>query len=581
MNKAKITLIILSCLVIGVATGWLIKGEEHPHEPHEHVAADGTVYTCSMHPQIRQNEPGKCPLCGMDLTPLVQSSGSENPFVMEMTPEAVALSNIQTMKVRAGEKSQKITLSGKIKADEQRITSLTANYAGRLEQLDINFTGQMVKKGQRIGTIYAPDLVNAQKELLETVRSKETNPRLYEATKEKLKLWKITDQQIKALEESGEVQTNFALYATADGIVRSRNVSIGDFVNRGTVLFELINLSRVWVVFDAYESDISGISVGNEVEFTVKAIPGKVFNAKITYIEPYLDPETRVVAIRAEAANPDQLLKPEMFVTGTVSSAAIDGVTIPKSAVLWAGKRSLVYLNIGDREAPAFEMREVTLGNETGNSYHILSGLTIGDEIVMNGVFTIDAAAQLSGKYSMMNRPEQKTIAVDPSFRTALGQLVQDYLSIKKSLVASEVATAQTGAKQAKTSFTKIQSSLLDPAALAIWEQQKEIIARSLSEIANTSDIEAQRESFQSLSNQLIEAVEYFGFSQEVIYRQYCPMAFDNTGAYWLSSESEIRNPYFGDAMLTCGEVKQTYRKDLPVYSATADKAKGIDGHQH
>ncbi|UJP64710.1 efflux RND transporter periplasmic adaptor subunit [Mongoliitalea daihaiensis] len=562
-NNKNILIIILGCLFFGGLAGWLIRGtDDHPDHEHFHVAEDGTIYTCSMHPQIRQDGPGQCPLCGMALTPVASGAGNNNPFVLEMTPEAVALSNVQLMRVKSGQGTGKITLTGKIQTNEQRVKSLTANFAGRVDQLFVNFTGQEVRRGEKLATLYSPELVNAQKELLETAKIKERQPALYQAAKEKLRLWKISDEQINKIESSGQVQTQFDVYADVAGVVMVRNVSVGDFVNRGSVMFEIVDLSSVWVMLDAYESDLGAIRKGDELSFQVATYPGKSFAGKVIYIDPVLNPETRTVGIRAEAANRNFELKPEMFVSATISAAQASqsGLMIPKTAILWTGPRSVVYVQVGNREAPAFEMREIELGPRVGDDYLVFSGVEEGEQVVSNGVFAIDAAAQLSGNYSMMMRPEVKTLEVPEAFKEQLTALTQSYLSIKDGLVASNVQATQQAINPTKASLAKVEASLLDGKAGEIWGKLLGPIRSSLDKMATTSNVEEQRKQFEILSDNLIDAVEYFGIVENTIYRQYCPMAFKDQGAYWLSGEKEIRNPYFGDMMLTCGEVKETYQ---------------------
>ncbi|WP_194974991.1 efflux RND transporter periplasmic adaptor subunit [Aquiflexum lacus] len=584
-NKRNITIIIIGCLIFGAVAGWMIRGgEEHPAEEHTHIDEEGVEYTCSMHPQIRQNEPGQCPLCGMALTPVSNNKGGESsPFVLEITPEAVALSNVQTTRVKSGSGSGKLTLTGKIQADEQRVKSLTANYSGRVDQLFVNFTGQEVQRGQKLATLYSPELVNAQKELLETAKIKDSQPALYEATKEKLRLWNISDKQIAAIENSGQVDTQFDVLADVAGVVTARNIAMGDFVNRGTVMFEIVDLSNIWVMLDAYESDLGAIRKGDDLSFQVSAYPGREFNAKVTYIDPILNPDTRTVGIRAEAVNRNFELKPEMFVSATIatSQAGQSGLMIPKTAILWTGPRSVVYVQIGNREAPAFEMREIEIGGRVGEDYLVLSGLEVGEEVVSNGVFAIDAAAQLSGNYSMMTRPEVKTLDTPEEFKKQLTAFVQSYLPIKDALVKTDAKSTQSTINPAKTSLGKVDMKLLDNKAHDIWMELLKPIQNSLDKIVQTSDVEEQRKHFETLSDNLIEAVEYFGVVEDTIYRQYCPMAFRDQGAYWLSGEKEIRNPYFGDKMLTCGEVKETYQPGKRVTSESGNRPDVPVGHQH
>ncbi len=583
-QRKNIIIIIIGCLFFGAAAGWMIRGggEEHPAEEHTHIDEDGVEYTCSMHPQIRQNEPGQCPLCGMALTPVSNKKGeASSPFVLEITPEAVALSNVQTTRVKSGSGSGKLTLTGKIQVNEQRVKSLSANYSGRVDQLFINFTGQEVQRGQKLATLYSPELVNAQKELLETAKIKDRQPALYQATKEKLRLWKISEDQIAAIESSGQVQTQFDVFADVAGVVTVKNVALGDFVNRGTTMFEIVDLSNVWVMLDAYESDLGAIRKGDDLSFQVSAYPGKEFKAKVNYIDPVLNPDTRTVGVRAEAVNRNFELKPEMFVSATISTSRTgqSGLIIPKTAILWTGPRSVVYVQKGNSEAPAFEMREIEIGARVGEDYLVLSGLEEGEQVVSNGVFAIDAAAQLSGNYSMMTRPEVKTMDTPEEFREQLTAFVQSYLPIKDALVKTDAEATQKTISPAKSNLLKVDMKLLEGKAHDIWMELLRPIQSSLDKIAQTSDVEEQRKHFETLSDNLIEAVEYFGVVEDTIYRQYCPMALRDQGAYWLSGEKEIRNPYFGDKMLTCGEVKGTYQPGKRVISESKPELQV--GHNH
>lgn len=582
-NKKNLTIVILGCLFFGGLAGWLIRGTgDHPDHEHFHVAEDGTIYTCSMHPQIRQNEPGQCPLCGMALTPVSSNSGNSSPYVLEMTPEAMALSNVQLTRVKSGAGSGKLSLTGKIQVNEQRVKSLTVNYSGRVDRLFVNFTGQEVRRGEKLATLYSPDLVNAQKELLETAKIKDRQPALYQASKEKMKLWKISDEQIARIENSGQVQTQFDVYADVAGVVIARNVAVGDFVNRGTALFEIVDLSSVWVILDAYESDLGAIRKGDDLNFQVSSYPGREFKAKVSYIDPVLNPDTRTVGIRAEAVNRNFELKPEMFVSASIatSQSSQSGLMIPKTAILWTGPRSVVYVQVGTKESPAFEMREIELGPRVGDDYLVLSGVEEGEQVVSNGVFAVDAAAQLSGNYSMMLRPEVKSLEVPEAFKTQLTAFMKAYFPIKNALVKSDAKETQKTIDPAKVSLAKVDMKLLGGKAHDIWMDLLKPMQGSLDKIAQTSDVEEQRKHFETLSDNLIEAVEYFGVVENTIYRQYCPMAFRDKGAYWLSAEKEIRNPYFGDKMLTCGEVKGTYQPGKRVTS-TSKEQKVAAGHNH
>lgn len=362
-----------------------------------------------MHPQIRMDEPGDCPLCGMDLIPL-QTTGTGDasiaPDAIQLSAEAAALANVQTTVVSRQNPVREVQLYGTIQVDERLSQSQTSHVSGRIEKLFVTFTGESVRRGEPIATIYSPELLNAQQELIEAVKMQDLQPALIEAVREKLRLWKLTEAQITRIEQSGEVSPLIDVVATTSGIVISKNVNQGDYVNTGTVLFDVANLSQVWAVFDAYESDLPFLKVGDRLEYTLQSLPGKIFSGRISFINPILDPSTRTAKVRVETANPRMELKPEMYANALIDAPLKqynNEVVIPKSAILWTGKRSIVYVKQPDTEIPAFMLREVELGPSLGDAYVVLSGISDGDEIVTNGAFTIDASAQLAGKRSMMN----------------------------------------------------------------------------------------------------------------------------------------------------------------------------------
>jgi Cu(I)/Ag(I) efflux system membrane fusion protein len=412
--KTKIFKIAIP-LIIGIILGWLFF---HPsrkaEEKHDHYATFGQVstWTCSMHPQIRMDQAGKCPLCGMNLIPLAQNGASSiDPDALHLTKEAAQLANVLTTVVSKQKPFKEVRLYGKIQADERLLQSQVAHIPGRIEQLYVNFTGETVAKGQVLAQIYSPELINAQQELLESAKTKQTQPAIYEAAKEKLRHWKLADYQIELIENSGTVQTTIDVVSGTSGIVTSRLVNAGDYISQGTPLFKIADLSRVWILFDAYETDIQFLRRGEKISFTLQALPGKIYSGTIAFIDPVIDPVTRVAKVRVETGNQSGKLKPEMFATGVVSSTPEgfqNDIIIPRSAVLWTGKRSVVYVKQPGDE-PIFKLREIDLGPMLGESYVITGGLSEGEEIVTSGTFSVDAAAQLEGKTSMMNRGSEKT----------------------------------------------------------------------------------------------------------------------------------------------------------------------------
>ena len=405
-------------LLAGLFLGWLIFSGNHRkqsstqtialEEAHDH-GAEPTIWTCAMHPQIRMEEPGDCPICGMDLIPLKTTGSGDaaiDPNAIQLSAEAAALANVQTTIVSRQNPVKEVQLYGTIQVDERLSQSQTSHVSGRIEKLFVTFTGESVRRGQPIATIYSPELLNAQQELIEATKMKDLQPALLQAVREKLRLWKLTDEQITRIEQSGEASPLIDVVATTSGVVIAKKVNQGDYVNTGTVLFDVANLLQVWAIFDAYESDLPFLKVGDRLEYTLQSLPGKTFTGRISFINPILDPATRTAKVRVETANPGMELKPEMYANALIDAPLKqynNEVVIPKSAILWTGKRSIVYVKQPDTETPAFLLREIELGPSLGDAYVVLSGIHDGDEIVTNGTFTIDASAQLAGKRSMMN----------------------------------------------------------------------------------------------------------------------------------------------------------------------------------
>lgn len=408
----KTILIATATLFIGLLAGWMIFGgtKSKAQSDHEHVEKEkngATIWTCSMHPQIRQNEPGDCPICGMDLIPLEDDQNADiDPNAISMSSTAMQLANVRTAFVGKMNPVKQLRLNGKVQVDERLVYSQSSHIPGRIEKLLVNFTGEFVRKGQTIAYIYSPDLVTAQEELLEAQKIAGTQPQLFMAAKEKLKNWKLTDKQIEAILQADITTDEFPVIADISGYIISKKINLGDYVRKGETMYEIADLSKVWVLFDVYESDISWIKKGNKVTFTIASLPGESFKSRITFIDPVINPKTRVAKARVQYNNANGKLKPEMFASGLVQAKLAhksNALVVPKTAVMWTGKRSVVYKKIDSGQSVNFVMREVTLGPALGDSYVVEAGLMEGEEIAVNGTFSIDAAAQLAGKPSMMN----------------------------------------------------------------------------------------------------------------------------------------------------------------------------------
>ncbi len=605
--------------VIGILLGAFIFGghetETHtmdqPDQMDQHVADNHTdengeiVYYCSMHPSVRQNEPGDCPICSMELIPEVNNTtASGDPNELTMSLAAMKLAEIETSVVRSGNPVSTIYLPGKVMADQNKVSSVTALFGGRIVNLYVDYEGAYVRKGQKIASIYSPELVSAQQELLQAAKFKDQNPVLYKSAKRKLALWELTTETIEGIETSGEIKTEIDIVSPATGYVTKLNVSREDYVNRGTMMYMVADLSSVWVMFDAYESDLSLVEEGQTINFTTATYPGEKFEGTVSFVEPSVNNMTRTADVRVKANNPNQKLKPNMLAEGilTANISNQKSLLIPKSAVLWTGPRSVVFVQVPETEEPTFIAREVTLGKRVGNHYIILEGLESGEEVVTHGNFKLDGAAQLADKFSMMNRNpgtganrtghEGHTMGVEGSdememssptmnknslnmeedqedhsghnmnmeekeisseFKSQLNEVLKEYLILKDALVMSDVSKVSASAKNIQNRLDKVDMTLVKGDMHLKWMSHLGKISNSGANIAKAQSVDAQRAEFLTLSAALIESVKTFGVNG-VVYQQFCPMTDGGKGGYWLSESEEIKNPYFGEQMLKCGE---------------------------
>ncbi len=595
-NWKHISIIAVPTLIIGILLGWLFFGNSgnQPTDEHQHNTAlnaenpQGTIWTCSMHPQIRQGEPGNCPICGMELIPLKDDMDEGDPMAISMSPMAMQLANVSTAIVGKTAPVKSVRLNGKIQADERLIYSQSSHIPGRIERLMINFTGEYVKKGQIIAYVYSPELVTAQEELFEAQKIKETQPQLFNSAKEKLKNWKLTDRQIAQMLQNGNRKQEFPVLADVSGYVTEKMVNPGDYIGQGQAIYQVANLSRVWVLFDIYESDMAWVKKGDKVTFTVQSFPGENFNGTISYLDPVIDPNTRVAKARVAVSNNQLKLKPEMFASGIVEARLTkksNSVVVPKTAVMWTGKRSVVYVKSSSGKGVSFVMREVVLGPELGEGYLIEKGLQEGEEIAVNGTFSIDAAAQLAGKPSMMNpdggpamtghnhggatTPESgaasqnepiKRLSISAKAKTALQPLYKSYFNMKDALIADDLARAQKASEEMKQVLSKVNMSLFTGDAHNVWMKQSSSIQNALQHTAHFKTIAEVRKAFKQMSAGMIAISQTFKPYDKTLYELNCPMFDDNKGGDWLSLSKEVKNPYYGKSMLSCGEVKVTIK---------------------
>lgn len=633
MKKSKLFVVAIVLVVLGLMIG-RFTAPSHDHGAENAAAAeDGAApseYTCSMHPQIRQPNPGKCPICAMDLIPAGQADKEDTgPREISLTRHAQALAKIQTTPVERRIPEAEIRLFGRVEMDETRTRSITARFPARMERLYVNFTGVQVKPGDHLAMIYSPDLLTAQAELISASRF--SDPRAIRASREKLLLWGLSEGAIKAIESKAEPSDTMDIDSPLGGFVTKKMVSEGDYVETGAALFEIADLSTVWVVLDAYEIDKPWLRFGQSVEFTAEALPGKIFEGRISFIPPVLDTATRTFKIRVNVANEDQLLRPGMFVTavvkaqvageGLVLDSSLEGkwispmhpeivkdgpgtcdvcgmdlvpaaalgyvaadsaetpLLVPASAVLQTGRRAVVYVEVPDRDRPTYEGREIVLGPRAGDNYIVVSGLMDGERVVTNGAFKLDSALQLLAKPSMMSGPDPGAppeIEATPEMRDALGKLLREYFPIWQALAGDDLPSAKASAGKLESGTHQFHGLPGSAEASDFFETTLAAVSKSAGEIASATDIDAARKAFEIVSNTLVRAVQAVGLNADTpAHLAFCPMAFEGRRADWLQNDKELLNPYFGAAMLRCGEFEE-----ITAPSAAAPARPPV-GHQH
>jgi Cu(I)/Ag(I) efflux system membrane fusion protein len=361
-------------------------------------------------------------------------------------------------------------------------------------------------------------------------------------------LWEFPEETIDQIERSGEVMEELDFFAPVSGYVSEISITREDHINEGMVMYRIADLSEVWIEFEAYESAIGELSKGDKVKFRISSLGGQIFNGEVDFIEPFLSTGSRTVKVRVTTDNPNNRMKPGMFAEGVISSGSTqtEKLLVPRSAVMWTGKRSIVFVDVSNGDNPVFEAREVVLGGRAGNDYVIEEGLQQGEHVVTNGTFKVDAAAQLSDKLSMMNR--------DPG--TGANQGVHNHGDMEmdgSEMNDSDMQQMEdhSGHQMQKDLEVLIPEYLKLRGALASddFDSAREHITVFSEEYF--SDIEELRAEFKSISEMLITQVEEEGY-EGTLFKQYCPM-FDG-GSSWISDKEDIENPFYGSQMHNCGE---------------------------
>lgn len=449
--------LVLGAIALALVVGYVLgKAGRAPRTDSmvakEEQSTPHTMWTCSMHPQVRQNAPGTCPICGMPLVPAETDENSGTALKLTLSEHARAMASVETVTVEHRHLEREIRATGKIQYNETLLATITSRVDGYVERLYVDYTGITVEKGAHLVDLYSPELVVAQRELL-LAQDSPANASLVKATRKKLLQWEITDKQIDEILSTRRVREHLTIFSPVRGTVVEKLVVEKNAVKGGDVLYRLADLNTVWAYVDIYEYEIGLIQYGQQVEITAEGYPGDVFTGRITFISPVLDDATRTIKARVNIHNPQQRLKPGMFVqagirvplladgkpaptgiegqytcpmhpeilqkeagrcpicgmdlrripgepaTSTTEVHADEVLAVPAAAVLDSGARTLVYVEQAKGE---FVPAVVQLGPRAGDFYPVLAGLQHGDRVAVRGNFLLDSQFQIRGLPSLL-----------------------------------------------------------------------------------------------------------------------------------------------------------------------------------
>jgi len=399
--------LLLAVVVVGVMVGVLLARPLAKPLPAPTTPARKVLYwTDPMHPAYKSAKPGIAPDCGMKLVPVYEDTHTPAAVPghasVTLTSDRRQLIGVQTGMTELRTLSRSVRTVGRVTVDETRLSRITTKFDGTIERLYVNVTGQQIRRGQPLFTVYSPDLLATQQEYLLAMRAAAQSPSLLAAARQRLLLWDVSAADIRALERTGTARKSVTVYSPASGFVLNKLAVEGARVMAGEPLFEVANLDRVWIQADVYESDLPFLRLGAPATATLSYLPGRTWKGRVTFIAPTVDPMTRTIKVRTEFDNSDGALKPDMFGDVVLEQPAREAVVVPESAVLQTGTRAVVFVVKGDG---TFEPREVSVGMKSDQVYEVRSGLAAGEEVVTQANFLIDSESRLKAALAEMNGP--------------------------------------------------------------------------------------------------------------------------------------------------------------------------------
>ncbi len=424
-GAGTLVVVLVAGLGLGGGAAYLL-GRGAPAHDHPAPSAEAkTRYTCPMHPTIVSDHPGDCPICGMALVKVGGATGAAGPVHadevaggagpveglanVQIDPQRQQLIGLRTVEASVGAVGASWRTVGKVAVDETNVHHVNIKVGGFVDTVYVDYVGKPVRRGERLFSIYSPDLLSVQQEYLLALRTRKALAEggvatgagndLVESARERLRLWDIPESEVKRLEETGKPTKNLTMYSPMTGVVTKKDIVMGHRLNEGDMPYEITDLSRVWVLADAYETDLSRIRLGMTATLSLQAFPNKTFKGKVIFIDPILDAKTRTAKVRLEFANPKGELKPEMFGEVTLQTEKREGLRIPADAVIDSGTKKVVFVALDEGK---FQPREIQVGSITGDDVEVVSGLQAGDHVVTRANFLVDSESRLRASLAAM-----------------------------------------------------------------------------------------------------------------------------------------------------------------------------------
>jgi membrane fusion protein, copper/silver efflux system len=599
--------LIVAILSSGVLVSFLLSGCSKPSGK---SATDANVdyYTCTMHPSVHSKDPGKCPICSMDLVPVIkkvsnETKGKESPG--EMTDNGSVSMGSMTMPSpnRESGKSTEFTVPverqqqigvtyaavmkrpiqlsirsvGILEPDTSKMFDYVARVDGYVQELKVNSPGQQVSQGQPLITIYSPDLRSTEQELVNLLNDRDRSAsrvsvdQLIGAAKMRLKLWNVSDQEIAELEKNRRPSDQLMLRSPFDGVVDEVMGRPGMNVKTGDKLVSVLDLSNLWIWAEFYENEVALLKPGQPIDVSLPAFPNQAFQGQIAVINPVIDAVKRTVRVRIDIPNPKAQLRPGMYANVEVKIDAGEGLTIPVQAALPTGERMLVFL---DRGQGKLLPRYVQVGRsfttfddqEQENYYQVLNGLQEGDRIVASANFLIDAESQVQGALKdwageePVNTPAMTEKSANQSPNSNLTAVVKPVLESYERLHELLAENQFPGVSAEVETLKRTVHQLLDIDPPSKPERYKDLVGNlhGSADQFNPNDIDQARIEFGQFSAALIAFLkDFMPQLDDPLYTIKCPM-WTKSPAMWVQDSTQVKNPFWGSNMPTCGTVEET-----------------------